>query len=348
MKRWVMGMMAALLMAAPLGAQEVQRISGSDVAIYNLAGQVEIVPGTGSDVVVQISRGGRDASELRMETGQIRGRSTLRIVYPDDEIVYPEMGRGSNMSTRVRADGTFSDGGMGRSGDRVDIRGRGDGMEAWADLVIQVPAGRNVAVYQAVGEVDARDVDGDLLIDTGTGKVTAVDINGALDVDTGSGSIVVRGVVGDLNVDTGSGRVEVSDVRGREIGVDTGSGSVRGGNLIADLVVIDTGSGSIDLESVTSRDVMLDTGSGSIDVELTTDVDRLEADTGSGGITVRAPASLGATVDIETGSGGIDLDFPVEVRSVRRDRVRGTIGDGRGEIIIDTGSGSIRLLRTRN
>ncbi|NNF14069.1 MAG: DUF4097 family beta strand repeat protein [Gemmatimonadetes bacterium] len=348
MKRWVMGMTAAVVVAVPAGGQEVQRISGNDVAIYNLAGTVEIVPGSGSDVVVRIARGGRDASELQVETGQVRGRSTLRIVYPADEVVYPEMGRGSNTSTRVRADGTFSDGGMGRSGDRVQIRGRGNGLEAWADLVIQVPAGRNLAVYQAVGEVDARDIDGDLLIDTGSGGVTAVDIAGALDVDTGSGSVMVRGVVGDLNVDTGSGRVEVSDVRGREIGVDTGSGSVRGGNLTGDIVVIDTGSGSIELESVTSRDVMLDTGSGSIDVELTTDVDRLEADTGSGGITIRAPAELGATVDIETGSGGIDLDFPVEVRSVRRDRVRGTIGDGRGEITIDTGSGSIRLLRTRN
>lgn len=349
MKRWVMGMMvAAVVMAAPTEAQEVQRVSGSDVAIYNLAGTVEIVPGSGADVVVRIERGGRDASELRIETGEVRGRSTLRIVYPADEIVYPEMGRGSNMNTRVRADGTFSDGGMGRSGDRVEIRGRGNGMEAWADLVIEIPARRNVAVYQAVGEVDARDIEGDLLIDTGTGRVTAVDIVGDLDVDTGSGSVMVRGVGGDLNVDTGSGRVEVSDVRGREIGVDTGSGSVRGGNLTGDIVVIDTGSGSIELERVTARDVVLDTGSGSIDVELTTDVDRLEADTGSGGITIRAPADLGATVDIETGSGGIDLDFPVEVRSVRRDRVRGTIGDGRGEITIDTGSGSIRLLRSRN
>ncbi len=93
---------------------------------------------------------------------------------------------------------------------------------------------------------------------------------------------------------------------------------------------------------------MLDTGSGSIEIELLTDVDRLEVDTGSGSITVYAPADLGAEVEIETGSGGIDLDFPVEVRTVRRDHVVGTIGDGRGEINVDTGSGSVRLLRMRN
>jgi len=347
MKRWVMGAMAAALVAAPVGAQEVHRVSGDDVAIYNLAGRVEVVPGSGSDVVVRIDRGGRDAAELRIETGEIRGRSTLRVIYPDDEIVYPGMGRGSSTSTGVRPDGTFSDGSWGRH-DRVRIRGRGGGLEAWADLIVEVPSGRDLGVYLATGEVDARGVEGDLLIDTGSGEVTAVDIAGDLDVDTGSGSVRVRGVAGNLLVDTGSGRVEVSEVRGSEIEVDTGSGRVEGMELSADIVIIDTGSGSIDVQRVTSREVLLDTGSGSIDVELTTDVDRLDADTGSGSITVRAPAGLGATVDIETGSGGIDLDFPVEVRTVRRDRIRGTIGDGRGEISIDTGSGSIRLIRTRN
>jgi len=99
------------------------------------------------------------------------------------------------------------------------------------------------------------------------------------------------------------------------------------------------------LDAVTSSVVSVDTGSGSVDVGLLTDVESLDVDTGSGSVTVRAPADLGARVEIETGSGGIDLDFPVEVRSVRRDRLSGTIGDGRGSIVIDTGSGSIRLVR---
>jgi len=348
MKRLIrIATLAAVVAAMPVSAQEVERISGRDVAVYNLAGRVEIVRGSGSDVVVRVDRGGRDAEMLRVETGEIRGRSTLRVIYPDDEIVYPEMGRGSNTSLNVRSDGTFSDGGSGR-GDRVRIRGRGDGLEAWADLVVEVPAGREVEINLAVGEVEADGVEADLSIDTGSGAVTALDIVGSLEVDTGSGSVVVRGVEGDLLVDTGSGRVEVSDVRGREVEIDTGSGGVRGYGLSADLVGIDTGSGSIELEAVSASEVVLDTGSGSIDIEMLTDIDRLDADTGSGSVTVRAPAGLGATVEIETGSGGIDLDFPLEVRTVRRDHVRGTIGDGRGEINIDTGSGSVRLLRSSN
>ncbi|MDX1647079.1 MAG: DUF4097 family beta strand repeat-containing protein [Longimicrobiales bacterium] len=335
------------MIAAPLQAQDVERITGDAVAVYNLAGRVEVVGGTGSEVVVRIERGGADASGLRIERGTLDGRETLRVVYPDDEVVYPDMGRRSSTTVRVRADGTFSDG-RGDRGDPVRIRGSGGGLEAWADLVVEVPAGTDFSVYQAVGEVDARNLTGDLLIDTGSGTVNVIDITGDVEIDTGSGSVTARGVVGDLLADTGSGRVDVSEVRGSQMEVDTGSGGVRGSQISADIVVVDTGSGSIELTRVTSSDLLLDTGSGSIDVELTGDVDRLDADTGSGSVTIRAPAGLGATVEIDTGSGGIDLDFPVEVRSVRRDRIRGTIGDGRGEIRIDTGSGSVRMIRTAN
>ena len=72
-------LVAAALIGAPLNGQEVERVSGNEIAVYNLAGHVEVVRGSGSDVVVRISRGGADASELRVETGDIRGRSTLRI-----------------------------------------------------------------------------------------------------------------------------------------------------------------------------------------------------------------------------------------------------------------------------
>lgn len=342
-----MAWVAAALIAVPVSAQDVERVSGSHVAIYNLAGHVEVVRGSGADVVVRISRGGADASALRVEMGRLGGRETLRIIYPDDEIVYRQMGRGSRTSLSVRSDGTFSDG-NGGGGDRVRIRGTGSGLEAWADLVIEVPDGNDFALYLAVGEVEANGVEADLLIDAGSGSVTATNITGSLDIDTGSGRVTVRGVDGDLYVDTGSGRVEFSDVVAYEIEIDTGSGGVRGSRIEAELLSVDTGSGSIDLQSVTSSEVTLDTGSGSIDIELMTDIERLDADTGSGSVTIRAPSDLGAVIDIETGSGGIDLDFPLEVRSIRRDHVRGTIGDGRGQIHIDTGSGSIRLIRTNS
>lgn len=334
---------AGLFVAHPLPAQESEthRIEGRRVAVYNLAGQVDVVRGSGSDVVVRLTRGGRDAARIEVAVDEIGGRRALRVLYPADRIVYPEMGRGSTTRQGVRSDGTFGGGG----GERVTIRGSGDGLEAWADLRIEVPAGRSLEVFVAVGEATASGVEADLSIDTGSGGVDATDIRGRLLVDTGSGGVTVSDVEGDVTVDTGSGGVRIDRVRGERILVDTGSGRVEGSALAAATVRIDTGSGSIDVFGVDSPDVVLDTGSGSVEIEMLRDVERLDIDTGSGSVTVRVPEGLGAELEAETGSGGIDVDFPVQLNTMRRDHLRGVLGDGDGRIRIDTGSGSIRLVR---
>ena len=64
-----LAIVAAVLVATPVAGQDVERIRGDDVAVYNLAGTVEVVRGSGSEVVVRIERRGADASELRIETG---------------------------------------------------------------------------------------------------------------------------------------------------------------------------------------------------------------------------------------------------------------------------------------
>lgn len=311
----------AVAAAAPTGAQEVERLSGTDVAIYNLAGRVEVVAGTGPDVVVRMTRGGRDGARLTLERGRSSGRETLGVRYPSDEIVYPAMGRGST-TVSVRSDGTFS-GGMG--GDRVRVRGSGSGLEAWADLTVEVPTGRTTHVYLAVGQLDARGVTGDVRLDTGSGQVSASNIEGSVVIDTGSGSVDVSDIRGDVLVDTGSGRVVVDRVEARTLRVDTGSGAVR-------------------VTGARGADVEIDTGSGSVEVEVLPGVRRLLVDTGSGGVTLRIPRDFGAEIDVETGSGRIDVDLPVEVRTARRNVLRGTLGDGSGTISVDTGSGSIRIL----
>ena len=353
-KKWRLWTMLGVLALAPpprlLAAQEVERLRGSEVAVYNLAGRMEIVRGEGDDVVVRVSRGGNDAGRLHVETGEIRGRQTLRVVYPGDEIVYPGFG-GSRKNLIVAADGTFPDGVsalfalLGWGGDRVTIRGSGDGIEAWADLVIEVPVGQRAAVYLGAGAIEARGVDGRLDLDMGAGSVTATAMSGALAIDTGAGKVRVSGMGGNLSVDTGSGSIDVENLTaGDKVELDTGSGGVSARAVQARRLIVDTGSGSVKLKGVASPDIAVDTGSGSVQLELLTDVDTLDVDTGSGSVTVSVPADFGAAIEIDTGSGGIDSDIPVRVRSVSRDHLRGLIGDGRGRIVIDTGSGSVHLV----
>ena len=343
--RWLTAI-TALLMAVPAAAQERFSVGGDDVAVYNLAGDVTVVGGSDGDVSVEVRRGGRDGNDLDVQVGEIDGRQTLRVIYPADRVSYDPGGWGGNTTLRVRSDGTWGgDSGWMNRGDRVRVSNRGGGLEAYADLRISVPRGQRVAIYQAVGRIVAENVDGRIHLDTHAGDVEARTMSGTLNIDTGSGSAVVAGMDGDLGVDTGSGSVRVDDVTGDDVGIDTGSGDVEAEGVAARRILIDTGSGGIQLRRSSARDVRLDTGSGSVTAELAGEIDRLLVDTGSGSVTLYLPDDLDARLAIETGSGGIDVDFPVMITRRARDELRGTIGEGRGSIEVDTGSGSVRIRR---
>jgi hypothetical protein len=329
-------------------------LSGSHVAIYNLVGQVNVQPARGSAVTVDVNVGGPDGGELAIETGGIGDAETLRVIYPDDRITYSGWGRGSRTELRVRDDGTFSDTDwrefIGRSlnrGDRVTISGRGGGLEAHADLTIAVPAGQRVTVYLAVGEAIVENVNGDIRVDTHSAPVYASGTRGSLYVDVGSGRVEVRDAEGEVDLDTGSGSVDATGISGSLLHIDTGSGSVMADAVTVDELHIDTGSGEITAERVSSPNILLDTGSGSVELEVTDNAENIEIDTGSGGVRVTVPSSFGARVDIDTGSGGIEMDMPITMRRWQRDHVQGVIGDGNGRLLIDTGSGSVRILSGR-
>jgi DUF4097 and DUF4098 domain-containing protein YvlB len=93
--------------------------------------------------------------------------------------------------------------------------------------------------------------------------------------------------------------------------------------------------------------VELQTGSGGVAVELRGEVDRLEIGTGSGDIVITAPPSLSAQLELHTASGEIDSDFPLAVTRSGREHLRGTVGDGKGKISVETGSGGVRLLKAK-
>ena len=349
-RRVVVVSVVAALIAPRADAQTERRtLSGDVVAIYNLAGKLRVESGSGSDVVVEITRGGRDADQLRVEQGSIRGQQTLRVIYPTDRVVYPQRGRGDHTTISVRDDGTWGDKQSGefseRERNRIQISGSGSGLEAYADLRVLVPRGQRIVIRHAVGDARITMVDADLAVEVASSDITAERTRGHLTLDTGSGSVSVADAQGDVNLNTGSGSVTISGIKGETLRMDTGSGSIHGGDIdVADLKA-DVGSGGVRLERVRAARVDVDAGSGGTELELLSSVEHLKVDAGSGGVTVRLPASLSAEVDIETGSGGIDTDFAVQVTRVEQRHMVGRIGDGRGKIRIESGSGHVHLLK---
>ncbi|HVX87896.1 MAG TPA: DUF4097 family beta strand repeat-containing protein [Gemmatimonadales bacterium] len=343
---------AALAVAVPLSAQTPERVTltGAQVAIWDIAGTVSLTPASGRAVTVAVTRRGRDAGQLQLAQGTIRGRETLRVIFPGDQVVYPTDSRmRSRWSSdlRVRDDGTFGgDNYRGRDdGRRVRVTSSGSGTEAAADLEIGVPAGQELAIYLAVGSVTARNIDGKILLDTHAAGVTATGMKGDLDIDTGSGDVSVNGMVGPLRVDVGSGSVDLADVSGGDLDVDAGSGDVRGTGVTSTALNIDTGSGDVELAGLVAQDVKVDVGSGDVTLAWTGDPGDVDIDSGSGEVRLTMPAASGATVDLESSSGDINSDFPISTTRIERDALRGSFGDGRGRIVVETGSGDVSILK---
>lgn len=338
------GYLVALAIAAPLLAQTPERhtLRGDRVAIYDLVGDVRIVEGTGREVVVEVTRRGADAGQLRVESGDIDGVPTLRVVFPFDRVRFDSEGRYYGVSDlRVRDDGTF---GHGRAGRRIAISSR-SGSEAAADLVVRVPTGIRLDLRLAAGSVAAERTRSDLSLDVISADVTLKGTRGDLLVETASGSVDAQDTQGDLDIDTGSGSVELTRVRAPNLRVDTGSGSVTCREVTSDEVNIDTGSGGVEVASATARTVRVDVGSGSVDVALSRDAKDVYIDTGSGSVTLRVPESMGADVDFDTGGGSIETDLPITVQHQSRGSLKGRIGDGSAHVTVSTGSGGIRVRR---
>jgi hypothetical protein len=347
--------LVVLLLPAALPAQQAERytISGDEVAIYNLAGEVRLEPGGGPGITAEVTRGGADAAKLKLAQSEVNGRRSLRIIYPGDRIQYGRLSDGSSTQLRVRDDGTFSDHNgddhherrREEGGRRVTIAGGGGGLAAHADLRVIVPRGKQVALYLAVGKVNVVNVEGDLELDVAAAPVTTSNTRGELKIEVGSGAVQVTQSRGELSIDTGSGAVSVSDVRGESISIETGSGEVTTTDVRTSQLSVETGSGDIRATNLMAGQVSLETGSGAVMADVSGEVWNVSVETGSGDITLRVPPTLGAEVDIETSSGEIETDFEVAVTRHARDHLTGRIGDGRGKIDIETGSGGIKLVK---
>jgi hypothetical protein len=335
-----------LCLHAPAAAQERFTLSGERVAVYNLAGQMRVEAGSGSEVQVLVTRAGSDGSRLSVRRGERDGANYLAVVYPSGDVVYPAGGRGGLSRVTVRNDGTF--GGdmslLSGSSHTVSIRGSGRGAQAWADVVVQVPAGARITVHNASGRIDIRNVNAQLAVRAHNAAIHATATRGGLDLDNGSGGVVVNDAEGEVRIDTGSGGVEVTGVRGGLLDIDTGSGGVTGHDLAVQRLHVDVGSGGVRLDGIDARNLEVDTGSGAVRLGLSADAEYVNIDTGSGGVLLALPRSFGADAEIDTGSGGIRVEVPAAVRRSSRTHFSGRFGDGNGRMVIDTGSGGVQII----
>lgn len=332
--------------------RETIKVDGDELTVVNLLGHVDVVRGGGEFVVeVRVQGDDADRDKIRIVQDREDGADIVRIEYPLDEedtFIYPSLGRGKTQITfRDRSErGSFWNrlrGAMG--GRKVTIKGKGRGFEAWADIVVKVPEGRTAEVRLGAGDITAKDVCADLTLDTHSGPISARKIRGDLVCDTGSGSVEVRDCEGLVHVDTGSGSVTGEKLKGPKVLVDTGSGRVVLDRVECAKLDVDTGSGGVEAAGVACDAARVDTGSGAVRLELLRLGDgKYLIDTGSGGVDLTLPEDASCRVTCDSGSGGVDVELDdVRIERDGRDEARFVLGDGDARIIVDTGSGRIRI-----
>jgi Toastrack DUF4097 len=355
---------------------------GVVLRLANLAGQVELVAGSGNQVVIdatvhaEFSGAGetqRQLQEMRwVKAADGKGREEWALSYPVERyhsFFYPRPRDKEASSFWSLFDNSSCS--SSYRGERVRVyTGRHSSAPTlYADLRIALPAVSDLALRNLVGKVRGGALEGrlsldtgngdiqldafagQLRLDTGSGDVVLGTSRGETAIDTGSGDVVVRQLVGNANIDTGSGDVRIGGVQVGKLKLHTGSGDVTVHGGAAGQLIADTGSGDVRVLGVELEELNADTGSG--DVEIASSLDhtrRLVAKTGSGDVNVYAGPAASFDLTADQGSGDLRVDYSDAVlrRANHRDKVVGARrGDGRTTIRIETSSGDC-VIRPRH
>jgi len=193
-------------------------------------------------------------------------------------------------------------------------------------VTVQMPPGMNLTIDSSSGSAK---IDGDF----GDAVVR---------FDASSGSLTVDGAMRELHSDTSSGSVRATVSRPLDVfSADASSGSTRlsGG---AHKAMVDASSGSMDLSNLHGS-ATFDSSSGSITAQWDAIPPEasVRAGASSGSVTLRFPAGTALAGSVDVSSGGIRSDFP---GMKGKDYIKLEGGPGAVNIVVDTSSGSVKLL----
>ncbi len=327
---------------------------GKELLVSNMIGAIKIKESSSDAFRVLVSVKGDDADEGLLEFITEEGsQSALAIKFPLDDhtkYVYPALGRNSSTSIHFQEENDHGGSWLkkvfsGFGGKRITVKGKGNGLEMWVDVTIEVPARHILEVRHGVGEILAAGLEADLSLDTHSGPISVENLQGDFLADTGSGRVAALNVEGEVNIDTGSGSVHVANCSGSEVRVDTGSGSVEAEKIDCGYMLIDTGSGRVEARAIKADKAKIDTGSGSVVLQLDRMGDgRFVIDTGSGSIELILPGDASARIIADTGSGSVRNKVEgADVKIAERDELEMTVGSGAARVSLDAGSGSITV-----
>jgi hypothetical protein len=168
------------------------------------------------------------------------------------------------------------------------------------------------------------------------GQVDAQTVRGSVALAGGRRFIRLNVIDGDVNVEHARGRIEIGSVN-QDVDLRDSEGDIK----------VSTVNGDVRMTQVISGDVEASTVNGEIVYDGTLrDDGRYRLTTHDGDVTVVVPEPTSAAVSVSTFNGDFESSFPVQVQGMRRGkRFDFVLGSGRGELDLESFSGTIRLVR---
>jgi len=148
-----------------------------------------------------------------------------------------------------------------------------------------------------------------------------------------------------VNCVTSFGEVKLKDVTG-DVDVKSSFGKIKAENITG-RIILETSYGEVDCRKITSGEFRAKSSFGKMDIEFS---DACPADlkayveTSFGEIIADIPKNFAGDVAVETSFGSIKTDLPITVKGdFGKDRLAGTIGQGKGKIDLKTSFGSVKI-----
>jgi DUF4097 and DUF4098 domain-containing protein YvlB len=194
---------------------------------------------------------------------------------------------------------------------------------------LSVPQGVTVIMRSVSGEIYARQVRGPVEAHSVSGDIDVADA-AETRLNSVSGEVTVANIAGNLRANAVSGELTVTNVTGD--------------------VEVETVSGEIVLDDVRSKFVRAETVSGEVEFRGPIDAaGRYDFHAHSGDIRLDFANTVNATFNVETFSGSLDSDFPIQLDpgeyagAGRPKRFTFKVGNGGARITTETFSGDIVL-----
>jgi hypothetical protein len=321
----------------------IRGLSGLEEGHADVSGSERMEPGD----VLEVRNAWGDVRLSGSAGPELRMRARIRVWAPTRE-------EAQRLAETLRV-------GPHREGSRVVV-GAPMVMEARRriDLELDVPAGVDVALDVAKGDIRAEGLRGGASIQVARGDVQVAGQHGRLDLSVASGDIAFRDVEGDVQLDVKSGDVSGTNARGKVNGrILNGDVSVKAaGALSLDIlngdvsltdidgdIDVEAKNGDLGISGAQGRTIRARTLSGDIQVLVRRipEDGAVTAETMSGDIEATLPPDARATIDAATVSGAIACTLPLQGPAAGQAPARGRTLRG----ILNAPGATVTLRTTR-